>query len=305
VLSIVDNRTYRRLVFDVLDHSPTKEDIERFFRRFWSQLLRRGLVLRGITTDGSTLYPEPIANVFGAVPHQICEFHVIKDITLAVLRAVARIRKEIAASMPWVPPGAQSGRKAKARARRRALLQRRVTELFDNRHLFVRRDLTEGQRATLMRITRGEPSLRALREIVEETYRLFDRRCRLETALARLAALRRRARRFPCLRRALTRLFSPAMAKALTFLDEKLLPSTSNAVERGNRRHRKMQKSTYRVRTRRNLVGRMALDLLRDRRMKERVDAIEALHRQRRNFSPPAIQAAAHPGIRRRQRPAA
>jgi hypothetical protein len=301
----VDNRTFRRLVFDVLDHSPTKEDVERFFRRFWSLLLRRGLSLRGITTDGSTLYPEPIAKVFGAVPHQICEFHVIKDITLAVLRAVARIRKEIAATMPRVARRAQAGRRAKARARRRAVLQRRVTELFDNRHLFVRRDLSDAQRTTFLRITRGQPSLRALREIVEEVYRLFDRRRRLESALAHLAALRRRARRFPSLRRALTRLFSPAMAKALTFLDDKLLPSTSNAVERGNRRHRKMQKSTYRVRTRTNLVGRMALDLLRDRRMKERANAIEALHSQRRSLGPPGIQAATSPGIRRWRRTAA
>jgi hypothetical protein len=43
-------------------------------------------------------------------------------------------------------------------------------------------------------------------------------------------------------------LFSPTLEKALTFLDDKLLPSTSQAVERGNRRYRKMQKSVYRVR---------------------------------------------------------
>jgi hypothetical protein len=29
----------------------------------------RGLTLKGITTDGSALYPEPIAAVFGAIPH--------------------------------------------------------------------------------------------------------------------------------------------------------------------------------------------------------------------------------------------
>lgn len=282
MLSIVDNRTFRRLVFDVLDQSPTKKDVERFFRRFWGLLLRRGLALRGITTDGSTLYPEPLARVFPGVPHQICRFHVIKDITLAVLRAVAKHRKEIAARIPPMGRGAHGRRRLRAAARRRARLQRRITELFDNRHLFVRRELTAAQRATLHRVTRGEPSLRSLREIIDEVYRLFDRRCRLDTALARLAVLRRRAHRFRSLRRALIRLFSPAMPQALTFLDDKFLPSTSNAVERGNRRHRKMQKSTYRVRTRSNLVGRMALDLLRDRRLRTREDAIKALHRQRR-----------------------
>src|SRR5262245_9290722 len=78
---------------------------------------------------------------------------------------------------------------------------------------------------------------------------LFDRRCRTQTALDKLATLRRRVQRFKALGDTLKKLFSPTLEKALTFLDDKLLPSTSNAVERGNRRYRKMQKSVYRVRT--------------------------------------------------------
>ena len=64
VLSIVDNRTFRRITYEVLDHDPTHADIKRFFRRFQAALEQRGLVLRGITTDGSALYPEPIAQCF-------------------------------------------------------------------------------------------------------------------------------------------------------------------------------------------------------------------------------------------------
>ena len=60
------------------------------------------------------------------------------------------------------------------------------------------------------------------------------------------------------------KLFSPNLQKALTFLDDKLLPSTSNAVERGYRRHRKMQKTVYRVRTQSNINSRIALDMQRD-----------------------------------------
>jgi hypothetical protein len=33
ILSIVDNRTFKRLTYQVLDHDPTKADIEAFFRR--------------------------------------------------------------------------------------------------------------------------------------------------------------------------------------------------------------------------------------------------------------------------------
>ncbi len=71
VLSIVDNRTFRRITYEVLDHDPTHTDMERFFRTFQSELDGRGLQLRGITTDGSAQYPEPISKVFGDVPHQL------------------------------------------------------------------------------------------------------------------------------------------------------------------------------------------------------------------------------------------
>ena len=79
VLSIVDNRTFRRITYEVLDHDPTHTDIERFFRTFQAALQKRGLALEGITTDGSALYPEPISKVFGDIPHQVCEFHVIRS----------------------------------------------------------------------------------------------------------------------------------------------------------------------------------------------------------------------------------
>ena len=106
--------------------------------------------------------------------------------------------------------------------------------------------------------------LRRLRQIMEEVYRLFDRRCRTETALARLAQLRGRVSRCKRLGRALDKLSSPNLEKALTFLDDKLLPATSNAVERSNRRYRKAQKSIYSVRTAEHIRQRIALDMQRD-----------------------------------------
>lgn len=81
--------------------------------------------------------------------------------------------------------------------------------------------------------------------------------------------------------RTLPELWSPTLAKALVFLDDRLLPATSNAVERGNRRHRKMQKTVYRVRSKRNLERRMAPDLLREQRGAGRAATTEALHRGR------------------------
>ena len=281
VLSIVDNRTFRRIVYEVLDHDPTHTDIERFFLRFQSLLAERGLKLKGITTDGSNLYPEPISRVFGDVPHQVCEFHVIKELTKAVQRAVAKVRKELAATKPKLGRGRPSSSAARKAARRRKRIDAKVADLFANRYLFVQHKLTPAERRTFSRVTRGRPELRTLREIMDEVYRLFDRRCRTDTALEKLSKLRRRVRRFNKVGTTLQKLFSPNLQKALTFLDDKLLPSTSNAVERGYRRHRKMQKTVYRVRTQSNINSRIALDMQREERATHRQQTTNMLHASR------------------------
>ena len=280
MLSIVDNHTFKRLAYQVLDHDPSKDDITAFFRRFQAALAPRELALQGITTDGSALYPEPIATVFGTVPHQICAFHVLKELTKAVLRAVAQIRKHLAAQKPALPRGRPS-RRTQGTVRRRQYLEQKVRDLFDHRHRFVQHQVTAGERKTLLRITQGLPQLRSLREIMDEVYRLFDRRCRTDTALAKLARLRRRVRRFRAVRRTLNKLFSPNLEKALTFLDDRARPSTSNAVERGNRRYRKMQKTVYRVRTAATITARLGLDMLRDARRQERQQTRTTLHHAR------------------------
>ena len=278
VLSIVDNRTFRRITYEVLDHDPAHADIVRFFRMFHSALEQRGLTLRGITTDGSALYPEPISKVFGDVPHQLCEFHVIKELTKAVLRAVAKVRKELAATKPKLGRGRPSSVAARKKARCRKQIDQKVGDLFEHRYLFVRHELTRAQQRTLQRITGGQRELRTLRDIMDQVYGLFDRRCRTETALDKLARLRSRVRRFTSIGKTLQKLFSPNLEKALTFLDDKLLPSTSNAVERGYRRHRKMQKTVYRVRTKPNISSRIALDMQREERAKQRQNTTDTLH---------------------------
>jgi hypothetical protein len=278
VLSIVDNRTFKRLIYQVLDHAPDHKDITAFFHRFRMALRLRGLVLRGVTTDGSPLYPEPLKAVFGSVPHQICEFHILKELTKAILRAVAKVRKKLDEQKPKVKRGRPSTPMAKRAVLKRQRLQQKIADLFEHRYLFVQHDLTPAQRLCLQRITRGLPPLRSLRAIMEEIYRLFDRRCCTDTALAKLAKLRRRVRRFKQVGKILSKLKSPNLDKALTFLDDKLLPSTSNAVERGNRRHRKMQKTVYRVRTQENINNRIALDMLRDFQKEGRTETLETLH---------------------------
>ena len=280
VLSLVDNRAFIRLSFRVLEHDPTQNDIRRFLADFKARLDVRGLTVRGVTTDGSELYPEPLKELWPDVPHQVCEFHVIKEITKAVLHALAATRKKLRDRIPKQPRGRP--RKAeRAQSRKATRQQQQVSKLFEHRYLFVQHRLTADQKTTLQRITRGLAHLRRLRQIMEEVYRLFDRRCRTETALARLAQLRGRVSRCKRLGRALDKLSSPDLEKALTFLDDKLLPATSNAVERSNRRYRKAQKSIYSVRTAEHIRQRIALDMQRDQQAPDRAQTTKALHQAR------------------------
>lgn len=277
VLSLVDNHTYKRLFYRVLDHSPRQADVEDFFRCCQAVLQARGLVVKGLTTDGSDLYPAPIDTVFGAVPHQVCQFHLLASLSRAVLSAVAHVRKSLEVRKPKVGRGRPTAR-TRQRVHERQRLEQKISDLFTHRYLFVQRHLTASEQATFRQITRGLPHLRALREIMDEVYRLFDRRCRTETALAKLRRLRQRAQRFTQVGQTLKALFSANVEKALTFLDDRLLPATSNAVERGNRRYRKMQKTIYRVRTQTQIIARLALDMLRDTLAQGRLVTLRFLH---------------------------
>src|SRR5216117_985120 len=116
---------------------------------------------------------------------------------------------------------------------------------------------------------------------MEQVYALCDRRCRTQTALDKLTQLRRRLNRFKHLGETLKQRFSPTLEKALTLLDATWLPSTSNAVERGNRRYRKMQKTIYSVRTQEQIKARIALDMWREAQGEGRDQTLQALHKAR------------------------
>jgi hypothetical protein len=212
------------------------------------------------------------------VPHQICAFHPIAEITKAVLNAVARVRKALAAPIPKRPRGRPAAKAAKHKARAKHPRQQHVTDRFDHRDRFVQHALTPAERKTLAPISRGYTPRRALREIMDAVYRLFDRRCRTATALQQLAKRRRRVSRVKPVGKTLQKRSSPNLEKALTCLDDPLLPSTSHAVERGNRRHRKMQKTVYRGRTREHISRRIALDRLREAQGEGRNQTTRMLH---------------------------
>src|SRR5262249_37640262 len=86
-------------------------------RRFLDNLKNRGFAPRVVITDGSTLYPTLLAEIWPQARHQLCIFHVLKDIHEHVFDALRRLRQR------W---GRQStrkhrrGRPSKAQKRARA-----------------------------------------------------------------------------------------------------------------------------------------------------------------------------------------
>jgi hypothetical protein len=213
ILSAVDNRRDKRILYDVLDHNPTHDDIRAFLRRLKMALATRDLTLVGITTDGSALYPEPLAELFRGVPHQICTFHILAEVGKAVLGAVASARKRLAAQQPKLSKGRPHTPAAKAAARTKKRLETQRAALFTHRYLVVQRHLSKTERKIWWRITRGLPQVRTLRALMEQVYALFDRRCRTQTALDKLAKLRRRLLRFTQVSETLKKLFSPTLEK--------------------------------------------------------------------------------------------
>ncbi len=154
-----------------------------------------------------------LANEVSTTYHERCQFHVVKDIVKAVLKAVSSERKRLAAKQPKLPGGRPSTKAAKQAARKKKRWGQKSADLFKHRHLFVRHYMSQSERKRLWRITRGFPQLRPLREIMEQVYALFDRRCRTQTALDKPAKLRRRLNRFTHLGETLKKLFSPTLAR--------------------------------------------------------------------------------------------
>src|SRR5215210_4053589 len=66
---------------------------QNHMRRFLQNLKTWGLNPQVVVTDGSNLNPAVLAELWPDADHQLCVFHVIKDINQLILAAVRRLRK--------------------------------------------------------------------------------------------------------------------------------------------------------------------------------------------------------------------
>jgi hypothetical protein len=284
VLSIVDNHTFRRLRCRVTPKRVTQPDIVDLLLDFQQVLEKRGLEVAGITTDGSNLYPQAIGQVFGAVPHQVCRFHAVGDVADVAREVVVAIYKQQMARLPKLKSGRPRRGTEHWRAQEVHQQREHLLEVYRHRYDVVAHHLEEEQRKELESLMAPYPQIGLVRDLMQQVYGLYE--CSSTSqALAKLAAIQVQAGQLPESKSTaalISALKGPCLSKSLVFLDHPLLPSTSNAVERANRRHRKMQKSVYRVRSQERLKQRIALDLLREQQDLGREECLLALHESRR-----------------------
>jgi transposase-like protein len=232
-------------------------------RRFLKNLRTWGLNPDVVVTDGSNLYPAVLAELWPAADHQLCVFHVMKDINKLVLGAVRRLRTAMnrRGQAGRKKKRGRKGAKSKAAAARRGLtVKEKAHFVFKHRHLIVKRreNLTDAERDDLARMLEYLPGLATLRRFSDRIYWLFDAPKDAQQAGCRRAAIVRD----PAFRAV------PELAKALEQLDEERFPKltaylknpvsrrvrTNNHVERTNRMFRFLEKVRYKWRRRRTLV---------------------------------------------------
>lgn len=284
MLSVVDNRTFRRLLCQITDRKVVQPDVLKLLEQFKRELNDRQLKLAGITTDGSNLYPAAVEQVFGSqLPHQVCRFHVLSSVARALREAVVALYKKRVKKLPKLRSGRPRCGKERRRAEQVRQQREHLLELYRKRYQIVARELKEEKLQQLTKLLEPYPELSQLRGLMQKVYGLYQ--CQsTRQATAKLTELRPEAlklREEHALQVDFSSLLGPCIERSLIYLDHPQLPGTSNAVERSNRRYRKMQKSVYRVRSRRRMQGRLALDLLREQRWRQRQESLLTLHRSR------------------------
>lgn len=226
-------------------------------RRFLNHLKAHGFSPHVVVTDGSNLYPAVLAELWPDARHQLCVFHVLKDINGHVFDALRRLRRRHAAT------GGRKrrrGRPRKNRTRRGPTRKEQAYSVWKNRHLITTRpeNLDGRQRRRLSRMFECLPALRGLRAFVLQVYRLFDPEQSPHQAACRRAALVRDAgyQADSDLAQALAMLTAEKFAKMAAYLrrpaGERV--RTNNHVERTNRRLRQFEKVRYKWRRRRTIV---------------------------------------------------
>jgi hypothetical protein len=274
------------VAFAVVQHND-----QPHLERFLGNLQRHGFAPRVVITDGSNLYPTLVARIWPTAEHQLCVFHVLKDINQCVLDALRRLRRKLQRQ------GNKGRRRKRGRPRRQQRTQQRrrgptlkekANYVYKHRYLLVkRRDrFSTTDDRVLGRMVEYLPALRTLRTFVDHVYGLFQRGQTAEQARRSHRSLFRNTlyAADPDLAQALTMLAPEKFEKMIAFLRSPVgqRVRTNNHVERTNRQLRLFEKVRYKWRRRRTIVRFVLLVI--QRQWAERVQRERhgpKVHRQR------------------------
>jgi hypothetical protein len=239
-------------------------------RRFLGDLKTWGLSPRVVVTDGSNLYPAVLGELWPDADHQLCVFHVTKEINRLILDAVRRLRTAMSrrGKAGRKKKRGRKGAQAKARGQRRGLtVKEKACFVFRHRHLIVmrRENLTTTDRDDLTRMLEYLPELAVLRRFADRIYWLFDAPKDFHQASCRRSVIVRDPafREVPELEKALDQLDEEKFHKLMAYLSNPVSRRvrTNNHVERTNRMFRFLEKVRYKWRRRRTLVRFVVLKL--------------------------------------------
>jgi hypothetical protein len=236
---------------------------QEHMRRFLHHLALWGLQPKVVVSDGSQLYPELLAEIWPDAQHQLCLFHLLRDVLDKVLAAVRHLR-QAQARRGRAGRKRRRGRPSKrqqARRRQRGLTAKeKAAFVWKHRFLIVKKQakLTPAERDDLQRLLAYLPELRLLRKFSQDLYRLLEDSQTLRVARWRWTWLRYDPayQEVGALVEALELLAEPKLTKVMAFVQQPRGQQvrTNNHVERMNRRLRFAEKVRYRWRKRKWVV---------------------------------------------------
>ena len=236
---------------------------------FLQKLKERGLKVKVAITDGSPLYKDSLQSYWVGLEHQLCVFHVIKEVNKLILDGVRSIKNQLQRQ-------GNKGRKRKKgrptekarqqRARRQGMTKKeQATLIWDHQYLIVRKqdELTDEEKEHLGVLFQIAPELEDFRRFNQQFYALFDKDITQQQSRYRRTRMVNnplyQANSF--LARALKKLAKDKFEKMIVFLGWENVDATNNHVERNNRVFRMMQKTRYKRRRTHTIRRALELDL--------------------------------------------
>jgi Transposase len=236
---------------------------------FLQALKDRGLNVQVAITDGSPLYKDSLQRYWADIEHQLCIFHVIKEVNKLILDGVRAIKNRLKRQ------GNKGRKKRRGRPSKKAQKQRQcrqgmskkeqATFIWDHQYLIVRKqdDLSEQDKEDLALLCKIAPALKLFRQFNQQFYRLFERGLSKPCARSRRRRLVNNApyQANAFLAKALKKISKDKFDNMIVFLGWENGERTNNHVERNNRVFRMMQKTRYKRRKVHTLEKALELEL--------------------------------------------